>query len=174
MASRDGYLEMVKYLVSIGADIRSEDNEALREASSNGHLEIVDYLVSIGADIRSRNNETVKRAFENGHLEVVRYLISQGASRFPPSSKRSRSSSPPGGRAKSPRRALLNPPVNPLLKNIDRSMCPAYDIDFVPCPEDDAKIFKNKLLRLHPDKNLGCHNYANEAFKYYTGECRKN
>ena len=44
---------MVKYLVSQGADIRSENDEAVQLASSNGHLEMVKYLVSLGADIRS-------------------------------------------------------------------------------------------------------------------------
>jgi hypothetical protein len=42
---------VVKYLVSLGADIRSEDDYAVRWASKYGHLEMVRYLVSQGADI---------------------------------------------------------------------------------------------------------------------------
>ena len=44
-ACKSGDLEVVKYLVSQGADI----NWAVRYASENGHLEVVKYLVSQGA-----------------------------------------------------------------------------------------------------------------------------
>ena len=42
---------MVKYLVSLGAGIRSQDDYAVILASRYGHLEVVKYLVSLGADI---------------------------------------------------------------------------------------------------------------------------
>ena len=48
-------LEKIKYLVSLGADIRSENDWAVRCAAGNGYLEMVKYLVSLGADIRSYN-----------------------------------------------------------------------------------------------------------------------
>ena len=72
-------LEKVKYLVSLGADIRSTDDYAIRWASLNGHLEMVKYLVSLGADIRSRDDWAVQMASRNGHLEMVKYLLSLGA-----------------------------------------------------------------------------------------------
>ena len=40
-----------EYLVSVGADVRVHDDEAVRWASLNGHLEIVKYLVSLGAQL---------------------------------------------------------------------------------------------------------------------------
>ena len=61
----------VKYLVSIGADIRSENDYTLQLASRYGHLEMVKHLVSIGANIRSSNNLAVRWASEYGHLETV-------------------------------------------------------------------------------------------------------
>ena len=39
--------EVVKYLVSIGADIMARNTEALRMADLNGHKNVVDYIMSI-------------------------------------------------------------------------------------------------------------------------------
>ena len=47
MASEEGNLETVKYLVSLGADVRADNDYAVRSASRNGHLETVKYLVSM-------------------------------------------------------------------------------------------------------------------------------
>ena len=44
-----GNLLMVKYFVSHGADITANNNLAVQLASCNGRLELVKYLVSIGA-----------------------------------------------------------------------------------------------------------------------------
>jgi hypothetical protein len=49
LASGEGHLETVKYLVSLGADIKAQNNSAVIEASGGGHLETVKYLVSLGA-----------------------------------------------------------------------------------------------------------------------------
>ena len=72
-------LEVVKYLVSQGADLRADVNYDVEVASENGHLEVVKYLVSQGANVQNRDNWAVQVASENGHLEVVKYLVSQGA-----------------------------------------------------------------------------------------------
>ena len=68
-----------EHLVSIGADIRADDDYAVRWASSNGHLETFKYLVSIGADIRANDDLAVRLASLNGHLETVKYLVSIGS-----------------------------------------------------------------------------------------------
>ena len=78
-ASANGHLEVVKYLVSLGANIRADDDYAVRLASSRGHLEVVTYLVSLGANIRADDDRVVKLASQKGHLEVVKYLVSLGA-----------------------------------------------------------------------------------------------
>ncbi|QTF49398.1 putative ankyrin repeat protein [Acanthamoeba polyphaga mimivirus] len=51
MASEEGHLEVVKYLVSLGADIRAHNDYAVRMASMDGHHEVVKYLLSLGAKI---------------------------------------------------------------------------------------------------------------------------
>jgi hypothetical protein len=43
-----GFLDVVKYLVSIGTDIHALDNSAERLAKLYGHQEIVDYIKSLG------------------------------------------------------------------------------------------------------------------------------
>jgi hypothetical protein len=78
-ASQYGQLEVVQYLVSVGANIYADTDHAVRFASENGHLEVVQYLVSVGADIRADSDYAVRLASANGHLEVVKYLVSVGA-----------------------------------------------------------------------------------------------
>ncbi len=76
---RAGDLEVVKYQVSMGADVRACDDYAVGCASQNGHLEVVKYLVALGANVRADDNYAVRYASQNGHLEVVKYLVSLGA-----------------------------------------------------------------------------------------------
>src|SRR5947209_1906451 len=47
-ASKNGYLDVVKYLVSFGVEVRSRSSLAIVYASENGYFEIVKYLVSVG------------------------------------------------------------------------------------------------------------------------------
>jgi ankyrin repeat protein len=77
--SRYGHLQVVKYLVSQGANVHAYANYAVRLASENGHLKVVKYLVSQETDIQANNNQAVRWASEYGHLEVVKFLVSQGA-----------------------------------------------------------------------------------------------
>ena len=78
-AANAGQLDVVKYLVSIGADIHTETEYPLRTAAEEGHLDIVKYLVSVGADIHARNDWAVNYAHINGQDHVVEYLVSLGA-----------------------------------------------------------------------------------------------
>jgi ankyrin repeat protein len=43
-------------------------------ASKNGYFEIVQYLVESGADISSRNYLAVKSAQRNKHMKIIEYL----------------------------------------------------------------------------------------------------
>ena len=52
---------------------------AIRLAAENGHLEMVKYLVSQGANVNAQNDYADRRAAHYGHLETVKYLVSQGA-----------------------------------------------------------------------------------------------
>ena len=79
IACGKGFLEIVKYLVSLGLDIQVCDNNPVIQASLYGHLHIIKYLVSLGADIKAQDNEALIWASRNGHLHVVEYLVSNGA-----------------------------------------------------------------------------------------------
>jgi Ankyrin repeats (3 copies) len=78
-ASRNGHLELVQYLVGIGANVCAMDNWAVKWASYNGHLNVVQYLVSQGADIHAENDWAMRFASYKGHLDVVKYLTELGA-----------------------------------------------------------------------------------------------
>ena len=69
-ASEYGYLEVVKYLHSVGKECTTD---AINWASMNGHLSMVKYLHSIGKECTT---SAMDLASENGHLEVVRFLRS--------------------------------------------------------------------------------------------------
>lgn len=73
-AAEYGHLDIVAYLISVGADIHSFEDIALTIAAEAGHLEVVKYLVTAGADIHVRDDYALRVAAEEGHLEVVEYL----------------------------------------------------------------------------------------------------
>merc|ERR1712100_873013 len=85
IASGEGHLNIVKYLVEKGADVHACNNSnltALMIASGEGYLEVVKYLVEKGADVHARSNTNLTAlmiASGEGHLEVVKYLVEKGA-----------------------------------------------------------------------------------------------
>ncbi|RLN82851.1 hypothetical protein BBJ28_00019344 [Nothophytophthora sp. Chile5] len=85
LASQNGHLEVVKYLVDAGADIEAvydEGETALMQAAGKGHLDVVQYLVDAGADkeAKSTNGWTALIwSARRGHLDVVKYLVDSGA-----------------------------------------------------------------------------------------------
>ena len=85
MAAAKGQLEVMKYLVSKGANITythpiTEFN-ALHHAAFNGHKAMVDYLVKIGID-KTKNlkgDVSIIRALkEDGKGKMAEYLLSIG------------------------------------------------------------------------------------------------
>ena len=85
LASREGHLEIARFLVECGVDARALDNHwttPLHLASGRGHLEVARFLVECGADARAQDNywtTPLHQASEQGHLEVARFLIERGA-----------------------------------------------------------------------------------------------
>ena len=77
VASSNGHLEIVKYLVNLGVDFQAVDNQAVRLASKNGHLEVIKYLVEKGAEIHG--DEAIQWASTNGHFEIVKYFVERGS-----------------------------------------------------------------------------------------------
>jgi ankyrin repeat protein len=77
-------LEILKYLVSIGADVNRKGGilggGPLNEAASKGNLEIVKYLVSCGAelDVSEPNWNPLFGAIHGGHTSVAKFLIESG------------------------------------------------------------------------------------------------
>ena len=65
----------VEYKIYIKTDIQDK----LYKACKCGKLNIVKYLISQGADVRADNNWAVGLASKYGRLETVKYLVSQGA-----------------------------------------------------------------------------------------------
>ena len=86
ISAKNGYLEVVKYLVKEGADVRANHacaskwniENALNLSAGNGHLDVVKYLVEEGADIHSDNNCALQWSAENGHLAIVIFLAGIG------------------------------------------------------------------------------------------------
>ena len=74
-----GYLPLVKYLVSVGANINSVDDTALFWAANKGNLSMVKWLVENGANIFAKDNCIIQTAIQTSHFEVVEYLQSKGA-----------------------------------------------------------------------------------------------
>ena len=59
--------------------IKTNIQDKLNKACKYGKLNIIKYLISQGANIRADDDWAVVWASYNGHLETVKYLVSQGA-----------------------------------------------------------------------------------------------
>uniref|UniRef100_A0A6G6AAB1 Ankyrin repeat-containing protein n=1 Tax=Borely moumouvirus TaxID=2712067 RepID=A0A6G6AAB1_9VIRU len=73
--AKNGYLEIIKYFVSIGVDIYFDNNKIYRSAIKNGRLNIVKYLIENGLNIDLQDDNSVYVSVKNGHLSVVKYLV---------------------------------------------------------------------------------------------------
>lgn len=84
VAARSGHLDIVKWLVSKGADIDAvggiSNARALDEATSGGHLPIVEYLVNQGAKIDTTDpvRNPLFSAIVCGRTEIAKLLIEKG------------------------------------------------------------------------------------------------
>ena len=98
LASKKGYLEIVKNLVTAGAALNLQGNEmfyrentALMYACKNGYLEIVKILINSGANLNLQGSEWARERYtaliyvssvttiRNRHLEIVKILVDAGA-----------------------------------------------------------------------------------------------
>jgi ankyrin repeat protein/regulator of sirC expression with transglutaminase-like and TPR domain len=88
-AQHNPNVEVLKYLVSQGADVKTKDNmdwTPLHQATlSNPNVEVLKYLVSQGVDINAKNKEAVSDltplhiAIFTGNIEFTKFLISAAA-----------------------------------------------------------------------------------------------
>ncbi|BCS82766.1 putative ankyrin repeat protein [Cotonvirus japonicus] len=93
-----GQLECIKYFVKCGANVRANNNEAIRTTVSNGprtklmlyfeyfgkgiqqgYMECIEFLVKCGANVQAKNNEAIQSASSLGHLECVKFLVRRKA-----------------------------------------------------------------------------------------------
>lgn len=75
LSIRYGYYEVVSYLIhEKNANIHSQYEFALREASRVGNIGIVKLLVEHGADVSAMNYEAVKISKEVGNSQIYDYL----------------------------------------------------------------------------------------------------
>ncbi len=79
IACCNGYYEIVKLLILLGADPKSNRDYCVIVAASNGHNKIINLLVSKGADVKANNNQAIRWAQINGHHDTVELLKSLGA-----------------------------------------------------------------------------------------------
>jgi ankyrin repeat protein len=85
LASQEGHLEVVRLLLTRGANlnVKTEDwHTPLFLASNNGRLEVVQILLENGADLDGSDllkKTPLHGASENGHFEVILSLLDRGA-----------------------------------------------------------------------------------------------
>jgi hypothetical protein len=71
-------IEVIGELIDEGANIRANDDCALRWAAENGHTETVELLLDRGADIHAGNDCALRWAAVKGHTEIVKLLLDRG------------------------------------------------------------------------------------------------
>ncbi len=83
-AGNSGGLNLVKYLLSNGANIKAKTDggmTVLMTAVESGNLDLVKYLLSKGANLKAKTDDgttVLMFAAEKGNLELVKYLILKG------------------------------------------------------------------------------------------------
>ncbi len=63
------------FLISGGLDV----NKVFVYACQNNNIDIVSYLIEIGADMSFNDDLPIKTAVKTGHLHLVKYLFEQGS-----------------------------------------------------------------------------------------------
>jgi ankyrin repeat protein len=81
-AASRGDVELVKFAIKHGANVNAQNGYALIQASKNGRLPVVRYLVTHGADVTANNNQAIVLAAKGGYLYTVQHLLKHGASLF--------------------------------------------------------------------------------------------
>jgi ankyrin repeat protein len=79
IASEYNCINVLRYLIGIGANARHNNSGSLHAASYNGNNEIIKILVENGADVHSNHDISLMWATRKNHLETVKLLIEAGA-----------------------------------------------------------------------------------------------
>ena len=78
-ASIKGYVDIAKLLLDAGANVREDNDLALRLASEAGHADMVSVLLKAGANVHAGNDISICLASKNGHTETAKVLLHFGA-----------------------------------------------------------------------------------------------
>lgn len=81
-SAENGYTELTKALITLGANITENHNYPLELASRNGHTEIVRMLLEAGASTKDSGDDEgycLRMAAWGGHTEIVEMLLKAGA-----------------------------------------------------------------------------------------------
>jgi hypothetical protein len=78
-AAFSGDVEAAVLMLHSGADVHSDNDNALRLASRRGFCELVQLLLLHGADVHAGNEEALYLAAANGHRKTVEVLLKSGA-----------------------------------------------------------------------------------------------
>jgi hypothetical protein len=80
-AARMGFHTIVNRLLNAGAEVHAEDDEALRFATVLGHGAVVARLLAARADVQALHHEDILTAYENGYEDIIDMLIEAGVDR---------------------------------------------------------------------------------------------
>jgi ankyrin repeat protein len=78
-AAAFGHAEILRLLLSAGADVHAHNDSALCAAADGGHAEAARVLLEAGADYSVHNHAPLRRALANGHTQVARILREAGS-----------------------------------------------------------------------------------------------
>jgi ankyrin repeat protein len=78
-AVKAGNLEMIEYLISKGANLRTTNDHAIIVASMHNNLDVFRYLVKKGLNPRVNDDRPLKVASKYGCLDIVDYLLDLNA-----------------------------------------------------------------------------------------------
>jgi hypothetical protein len=78
-AAERGCEHKVVALLNAGANIHTQDDNALRLAALYGRVNTVKALIDADADVHARNDYALRFAAASGHAEIVQMLLEAGA-----------------------------------------------------------------------------------------------
>ena len=78
-AAEHDHIEVVRMMLTAGANVHADDDSAFKSACRHGNIEMVRLLLSAGAHVDANQDEPLQLASVNGHVEVVRLLLNAGA-----------------------------------------------------------------------------------------------
>lgn len=79
LACKEGHIDIVEYLLSLGADLHADNDNALQWAAKYGHLNIVMLLVSSGANVHANEDGALRAATKHQHTDIVDFLTASAA-----------------------------------------------------------------------------------------------